>query len=73
MALKRRDVLSKMEVELLELAKVKEELNELKNHYDQQKIRSKGLIYGFFGWDITFSSSSSSSSSSMNSCDWLYQ
>ena len=57
MALKRRDVLSKMEMELMEFAKVKEELNELKHKYDQQKIRSNGLIYGFFGWDITFSSS----------------
>jgi hypothetical protein len=55
MSLKRREVLSKMEIELAELTKVKLELNELKAQYDQQKIRSKGLV--FLGWDITLSSS----------------
>jgi hypothetical protein len=40
----------------LKLQKFEEELQNLIN---QQKMRSSGVVYGYFGWDFKFSTSKS--------------
>jgi hypothetical protein len=43
-----------VELKLQELAKLQEEFKVLMN---QHKMRSAGIIYGYFGWDFKFSTS----------------
>jgi hypothetical protein len=54
---RRREVISQYENELTELTRLKQELSELKDNYNQQQLRSKGVFYGQLGWDVAFSSS----------------